>query len=121
VNNKWYHPSRINQSILRPISDTITPLSALIGIGVGVGTANPFYGALAGGGLAAILGAPTLINEAQATGYAKKYLDDSNHTQQTIKQNKKTLNRAYGTYLSSAIMYPAVAGALFGGYAKLKE
>jgi len=34
---------------------------------------------------------PTLINEAQATGYAKKYLDDSHHTQKTIDQNKKNI------------------------------
>lgn len=121
TNNPWYHPSRMNQSVLRTISDFASPLSGTIGTAVGLGTENALYGALAGLGSAGVLGAPTLINEAQATGYAKDYLSNSKHKGHTKTKNRQALNRAYGTYLMGALSGPTLAGGLAGSWGQFHQ
>lgn len=116
TNHKWYHPKRFNQSVLRTISGLLLPLSTTAAIGVGAGTENPLYGALTGLGAAGVLGAPTLINEHQATGYAKKYLNESTHKPVTKKKNQEALRKAYDTYMSGTLLGPTLAGGLSGGW-----
>lgn len=115
--NPWYHPSRMNQSVFRTISDLVSPISGTIGTATGLASENPLYGAAAGLGSAALLSLPTLINEAQATGYAKKYLEQSSHKGQTKDKNRQALNKAYGTYVASSLLGPTLAGGLAGSWA----
>jgi hypothetical protein len=113
----WYHPTRMNQSWFRPIGDAMLPLSGTAGVVTGMATHNPLYGALAGFGSAALLGAPTLINEAQATGYAKRYLDQSTHREDTRNKNRDALNKAYSTYAIGTLLHPTLVGGLSGAWA----
>jgi hypothetical protein len=113
----WYNPSRFNQSVLRQISNLTTPFAGSVGTIVGAGTESPLYGALAGLGSAALLGAPTLINESQATGYAKDYLNKSHHKSETKDKNLKALSNAYDTYAIGTLLLPTLLGGASGLWA----
>lgn len=127
-NKPIYHPSRINQSLAVPISagfSSIAPLAAVVGGGlIGHQTGSKLTGALAGGGIGlgmgALLNAPQLINEWQATRRAKRFLNNMEEiSPEERKQNKKSLNRAFRTYAIADVLAPAITGsaggALFGG------
>lgn len=109
--------SRFNQSYLRPIGGILNAFSPFVGVGAGVATGNPLVGAAVGGGLAALTGAPTLINEAQATRHAYRYADENIKSEKEKDLTRKALNNAYGTY-GSAMLIPALAaGGIAGGVA----
>lgn len=112
----WYNPSRINQGALRTFGDVLRPAAGMLGSTIGLLTGNPLYGALSGLGAAAVLSTPTLVNEAQATGYARRYLDSSTHKKTTRERNHKALSKAYNTYLTGSLLSPAISGALAGGW-----
>ncbi len=111
TNYKWHQPKRFNQSILRPLGMALMPFSVLAAGATGENTGNPLYGALAGLGSAGLLSAPTLINEHQATGYAKKYLDKANMPEHVRNKNKDSLNKAYHTYVAGSLGVPTLFGA----------
>lgn len=114
LNNKWYYPSRLNQSILRPVSSALSPISTSLAFGAGHVTHNPIVGGTIGLITSGLINMPTLINEAQATSHAKDYLKNSKHKNFTKKQNQKALNRAYGTYLIGSLLAPTLIGVLSG-------
>ena len=126
-NRPWYSPSRQNQSVLRPMSNVVRKfggLATLLGAGgAGIGTYkathNPYLAAAAGGGtglaLGALMNAPTLINEQQATRQAHKHLDSTLRSEDKRKQEKDALRTAYRTYLLGALAVPTLYGAAVGG------
>jgi len=82
-------------------------------------TGNPVLSGLAGAGtglgLAAMMNAPTLINENQASWHAKKYLDATSKDDERKAQEKEALNTAYKTYLLGSLAVPTLYGAAIGG------
>lgn len=115
-NMPWYSPSRINQSYLRDLAGVVGLAAPLLGGAAGVLTRNPLLGLGAGALTGAVLNAPTLINEWQATHRANKYLDEKMLSAKEREKSKKTLNTAFNTYLASAAVPAAIMGAT-GGFA----
>ena len=126
-NRPWYSPSRINQGPLRTMSNyagLLSPIATLLGAGA-TGTAtysktkNPLLSGLVGGvtglGIAALLNAPTLLNENQATGKAKQYLRATTKNPEELDKDEKALRTAYRTYLLGALAAPTLYGAAIGG------
>lgn len=109
----WYSPSRINQGPLRTVGGLASMFAPTASFIAGANT-DPLVGAGVGAGLGLLTGLPTLLNEAQASHHAKKYLANSSHMPDTIAQNKKALRRAYMTYVGGALVPAAVAGGLGG-------
>jgi hypothetical protein len=109
----WYHPSRINQSVLRPVG---AALSAPAGLLAGLALSREGILPAAGGALAAssLLAAPTLINEWQASNRARNYISDSNLPIEQRAKNRRGLRRAWLTYLTGMTALPALAGAGMG-------
>jgi len=126
-NRPWYDPSRVNQQVLRPVGDVasiLAPLGTFLGAAGAGGavyknTKNPFLSGAAGAGagllLSAILKAPTLINEYQASAHARKHLDESMKDEERKKQEKDSLRTAFGTYLTGSLAFPTLYGAALGG------
>lgn len=113
-NMPWYSPSRINQSYLRDLAGIAGFAAPLLGGAAGVLTRNPVLGLGAGALMGAVLNAPTLINEWQATHRANKYLDEKMLSDKEREQSKKTLGAAFNTYLASAAVPAAIMGAAGG-------
>jgi hypothetical protein len=113
-NMPWYAPSRINQSYLRDAANIVGFAAPLLGGAAGVLTRNPLLGLGAGALTGAVLNAPTLINEWQATNRANKYIDDKIMTDDERKKSKKTLGAAFNTYLANAAIPAAIMGAAGG-------
>lgn len=108
-------PSRINQSYLRRISDVAAQfLAPAAGGAVGVLTRNPFLGLGAGALTGALINAPTLINEYQATNRAHKYLDKHMPSKKERQQSKDTLDSAFNTYVAGAPVAAAIMGGVGG-------
>jgi hypothetical protein len=117
-NMPWYAPSNINQKYLRSLSDLVTPFAApTVGLVTGAMTRNPFLGVGAGALTGALFGAPTLINEWQATHRANKYLDEKMLDEAERRKSKNTLGTAFNTYLAGATVPAAVAGGIAGAFA----
>lgn len=115
VNKPWYSPSRINQSVLRPVSGFLGAVAApTVGLGVGLSTGNPLLGAAAGGLTGGVLNLPTLINEHQASSRAKKYMQDAQLAPSTQANSSDALNKAWRTYLIGATLPAAAGGAIAG-------
>ena len=110
----WYSPSRVNQSYLRSLAGVAGFAAQLLGGAAGVLTRNPLLGLGAGALTGAVLNAPTLINEWQATNRANKYIDDKVMTDDERKKSKKTLGAAFNTYLAAAAAPAAIMGAAGG-------
>jgi hypothetical protein len=115
-NMPWYAPSRINQSYLRDLAGVLNFAAPITGGAVGVLTRNPLLGLGAGALTGAVLNAPTLINEWQATHRANKYLDEKMMSKSERKKSKDTLGTAFNTYLASAAVPAAIMGGI-GGFA----
>lgn len=110
----WYNLSRINQSVLRPLSN-VASVTALMGAtSAGAITRNPLIGAGVGLGLGALTSLPTLVNEYQASNYARRYLDDSKLSRDQHALNRQILNKAFNTYLAGAIVLPTLFGVVGG-------
>jgi hypothetical protein len=117
-NMPWYAPSNINQKYLRSISDFVTPFAApTVGLVTGAMTRNPFLGVGAGALTGAVFGAPTLINEWQATHRANKYLDEKMLDEAERRRSKDTLGTAFNTYLAGATVPAAIVGGIAGSFA----
>jgi len=117
-NMPWYAPSNINQKYLRSISDLVTPFAApTLGLVTGAMTRNPFLGVGAGALTGAVFGAPTLINEWQATHRANKYLDEKMLDPAERRRSKDTLGTAFNTYLAGATVPAAIVGGVAGAFA----
>lgn len=109
--------SRFNQSYLRPITGMLNAFSPFVGVGAGLLSGNPLVGAAVGGGMSALTGAPTLINEAQATRHAYRYADKNIRDEKEKELTRKALNNAYGTYGSAMLVPGLAAGGLAGAIA----
>lgn len=119
-----FSPSRINQRFLRPafnLAGTLSPLVSGIGGAVAgnyLRDSNPLVrglvGGLAGLGVGAVLGAPELINERQATNRAIKGLENLGRGPEQTAKERKALGHAFNTYLISNLVAPAATGALGG-------
>ena len=121
LNNPWYSPSRINQSVLRPISGFANALlPAGVGAVAGLASHSPMVGAGVGLGLGALTSLPTLINEGQATGRAKKYLRQAVTDPHELQQNIKALRDAGRTYSVAGMLPGVLAGAIGGGLGMMK-
>ncbi len=109
--------SRVNQSWLRPLSFLPSAIAAG-SVGPAAGLA---WGPAAGLGLGAlagvVAGAPTLINEWQASSRAKDTLKALGPTPAQTKANHRDLHSAFGTYLTGAAL-PAAAIGLGAGLFK---
>lgn len=113
-NMPWYAPSRINQSYLRDLAGVLNFAAPIAGGAVGVLTRNPLLGLGAGALTGAVLNAPTLINEWQATHRANKYLDEKMMSETERKKSKDTLGTAFNTYLAGATVPAAIMGGIGG-------
>lgn len=112
--------SRLNQEVFRPASSIVGGLLGNIaGWTTGGLTGHPLSGAVAGGLTGAVFGAPTLINEIEATNRAKSYID-AHMTPEEAEKSKRALNAAFGTYLLGSTVGPAVLGALGGAFTKAR-
>lgn len=123
MQNPWWAPSRINQSVLRPLSQIISMRTAPVaGTFAGLMSHNPLIGAGVGLGTGLATSLPTLINEWQASHRGKKYLDHlaGEHQQHIIEGNRKSLDKAFHTYLGAAAIPATVAGAV-GGLLKMGQ
>lgn len=112
-NMPWYAPSKLNQNYGRSFAGLTGLAAPLAGLFTGAMTRNPFLGLGAGALTGAVLNAPTLINEYQATHRANKYLDDKMLDPEEKQKSRRALGSAFNTYLASA----AVPAALMGGVA----
>jgi biotin carboxyl carrier protein len=115
---------RVNQSYFRPVGGAVSAFSPLIGSAAGYATASPLIGGLVGGLSGAIGSLPTIINEAQATGHAREYLDKSKHRINTKQNNNKALSHAYFSYLAPAVISAlggAASGAIGGQIGKMEK
>lgn len=112
-----FSPSRLNQRYLTPISGFLNrTVSPLLSTGIGAVSGNPLIGAGIGGLTGLLTGTPELVNEYQASNYAKRYLDSDDHRMRdtTVDKNKDALRKAYHTYLLGNILPSAVSGGLGG-------
>lgn len=108
-------PSRINQSYLRRVSDVASQfLAPVAGGAVGVLTRNPFLGLGAGALTGALVNAPTLINEYQATNRANRYLDKNMTAAKERQKSKDTLGAAFNTYVAGSAVPAAIMGGIGG-------
>lgn len=112
-NMPWYAPSKINQNYGRATAGLTNFAAPFAGILTGALTRNPFLGLGAGALTGAVLNAPTLVNEWQATNRANKYLDEKMLDPEEKKKSRGALGSAFNTYLAQA----AVPAALMGGMA----
>lgn len=111
----WYSPSRFNQNWLRPLGDTAGTILAPAAAGVvGVMSRNPLLGLGVGTGAGLLFGAPTLFNEWQASARAKNYLKALKQTPEDNEHDRKTLDKAWNTYLTNAVV-PGLAAGTIGG------
>lgn len=109
--------SRFNQSYLRPLGGMLNAFALPAGIAAGIATGNPLVGAGVGGLVSGITGAPTLVNESQATRHAYRYADKNIKDPNENKQTRKALNNAWGTYASALLAPAVIGGGLAGGIA----
>lgn len=123
----WYSPSRINQSYLRPVSNIagfVAPaIAAAAALGASRGTkwdpvSRVVVPGLLGAGFGTLVGAPTLINEWQASSRAADYMRKAKVDEVDQKVNNKALGNAFNTYLLGAAVPAGVAAAIGGGLAK---
>jgi len=144
-NEHWSSPSRINQMYGRiatlPFNIANVILSPLVGAGVGrragqmtkelsksvlgasgrgVDLAAMGIGGLAGGlapaAIGALVNAPTLINEWQASSRAKDWIEHSNMSTKEKQKSRDALDRAFGSYVLGSTLTPGIAGAAGGLY-----
>lgn len=108
--------SGINQTYLRPVGEIVSAFSPVLGSAAGYSSASPLIGGLVGGLSGALGSIPTIVNEAQATGHAKDYLDKSRHRMSTKENSNKALSHAYFSYLTPAVI-SALGGAASGAIA----
>lgn len=109
--------SRFNQSVLRPWGNWANPAALPIGVVAGALTGNPLLGAAAGGLVGGLTGAPTLVNEAQATRHAYRYADKNIQDEREKKLTRKALDNAWGTYAGGALVPGLAGGAVAGALA----
>lgn len=109
--------SRFNQSYLRPIGNMLNQFALPAGLAAGVLSGNPLVGAGVGGLLSGVTGAPTLVNESQATRHAYRYADKNIKDLEEKKQTRKALNNAWGTYASALLAPATIGGGLAGAIA----
>lgn len=118
----WYDLSRFNQRWLRPASAFASLLSPAASVALSSQIPNPALAGLAGAGVGAISSLPILANEYQATSSANRYLDQAKHLDDKQRQkHKQLLRNAYMTYLTSATLVPALAGAAGSWYFNRKQ
>jgi len=99
-----------NQKYLRPAGamlGVVSMLGSYLAGRAGYLTPPQRMGLLAAGGALAAI--PTLINEHQATGEAKKILDQSNYSPEVRKKNTKALHAALTTYYAGGLALPVAA------------
>lgn len=112
LNNPWYHPSRVNQNLLRTLSFFASRLAYPAAAIAGNYTRSPLVGAgvgLVGGGL---LGLPTIANEYHASSLAQKYLDARKAEPEEKEKERQALRSAFMSYLSNSLVGPAASGAI---------
>lgn len=107
-------PSRLNQTYGRSFSGLANIAAPFAGLFTGALTRNPFLGLGAGALTGAVLNAPTLINEYQATHRANKYLDDKMLDPEEKRKSRKALGSAFNTYLGNAAIPAAIMGGVAG-------
>jgi hypothetical protein len=111
--------SGFNQSWLRPAGDLLNQLSPVLGAGAGYFSKSPAIGAAAGLAAGLLTGAPTLLNEWQATSRGKKYLERAGGLDaDEAEKNRDSLRTAFLTYLAGATVPATVGGGVGGLLAK---
>jgi hypothetical protein len=129
-NRPWYSPSRLNQNYGRLLA---APASVIANFGsplVGAAAsqfaknvplpsprwraaAGLLAGGLSGAALGGVANLPTLINEWQASALARDTLaKDPTLTPRERDKSDKMLNRAFGSYLLGATLFPAIGGTI---------
>lgn len=123
-NRPWTSPSRINQSLLRPVTTFVSPAVSMLGslmLGSEIGRrpvpggkwGAAAAGGLAGGALGLLAGAPTLVNEWQASSLADKWMEnESNLTDADRIKSRAALNKAFATYVAASAVAPALAAGV---------
>lgn len=109
--------ARFNQSVLRPWGNWANSAALPLGVVAGALTGNPLLGAAAGGLVGGVTGGPTLLNEAQATRHAYRYVDKNIQDERERKLTHKALDNAWGTYAGGALVPGLAGGAVAGALA----
>lgn len=110
ANRNFFSPSRINQQLLRPVANVVSPIATIVAGAAAIKTGNPIAAFVAPAATSLVGSLPTLISEYQASNSARRHIDDSRMREDTKDTNRKVLRNAYATYLVGGLLPGAILG-----------